>query len=366
MQVPVHLIISLIGVFQTTFLSLFLLFNKKTKNISNLILSGIMFLLTIQIICMFSISVGVWQYFIHYHKTIFFLFQFSLMIAPMAYFYTRSLISKGFGLKKCYILHFLPFFGFIAFSVFYLARSENFVILSSPLRFFSALIIVIQNLIYLVFIAIIWRKSEQIENMSSEKNGNQQSIQIKTVVSGLFLIWITNLNMFIIIDVLKKTTWCPYTTNIYFFSLFIFINVFLFILLSNPSLLLNGLAKKYSKSRLDKNLKDFLFNRLIQLMLEQKPYLDPDFGLNDLSNLLSVPVRDLSQIINEKTGHNFYEFINKYRIEESIMLLKTYQQKEKYISEIFYSVGFNSKSTFNTVFKKITGFTPSEFRSAQN
>lgn len=358
-QIPAHLIISFVGVFQMLFLSSFLLFNKKTRNIGNLILAGIMFLLSIQIISMFTISVGVWQYFIHYHKYIFFFFQFSLLIAPLVYFYIRSLFSNGFAFKKIHIIHFLPFIMFVTFSVFYLNQYKSFTILSSPLRFYSALILVTQNLIYLVFISLILKKNKQKNNVSSIKNGNYRSTLLKMVISGLFLIWITNLNMFIIIDVLKKNSWCPYTTNIYFCSLFIFMNVFLFFLLSNPSLLL----RKYEKSRLEEKVKDILFDKLVQFMHQQKPYLNPKISLTDLSNLLSVPIRDLSQVINEKTGQSFYDFINEYRIEESKRLLKTYSRKEKYISEIFYSVGFKSKSTFNTVFKKITGFTPGEFQS---
>ena len=86
------------------------------------------------------------------------------------------------------------------------------------------------------------------------------------------------------------------------------------------------------------------------------------FGLIS-SRFISVCCKEkhLSYIINDKFNLNFYDFINKYRIEES----KQYLNKSsniKTVLEIAYKVGFNSKTTFNSAFKKYTDMTPSEFR----
>ncbi len=70
----------------------------------------------------------------------------------------------------------------------------------------------------------------------------------------------------------------------------------------------------------------------------------------------------LSQAINEGLGKNFFEFINRYRIEEAKRLLTDPADKKITVLEVLYQVGFNSKSSFNTVFKKQTGLTPSEFK----
>jgi AraC-like DNA-binding protein len=186
-----------------------------------------------------------------------------------------------------------------------------------------------------------------------------QRLMLKIAVTGFFILWIVNLNFFIVLDVMHRTELCPYTTSLYFYSIFILFNIFLFLLLVKPPLL----SKKYIESRLGNDHKNQLFERLLQYMQTQRPYFNPEISLSELSNNLTIPGRILSQIINEKAGQNFFDFINRYRVEECKRLLKEKTRNEKNISEIFYSVGFNSKSTFNTSFKKFTGYTPSEYRA---
>ena len=70
----------------------------------------------------------------------------------------------------------------------------------------------------------------------------------------------------------------------------------------------------------------------------------------------------ISQVFNDCFNKNFYDFINLYRIEESKKLLRNPKNNEKTILEILYEAGFNSKSTFNALFKKHTGVTPTEYR----
>ena len=91
-----------------------------------------------------------------------------------------------------------------------------------------------------------------------------------------------------------------------------------------------------------------------------KPFLKPDFSLPDLADQLHVTVHQLSQVINEGLGRTFFEMTAEYRIEEAKRLLK--EQMNIKIEEIAEQVGYNSKSSFNTSFKKITGKTPSEWR----
>jgi YesN/AraC family two-component response regulator len=96
-------------------------------------------------------------------------------------------------------------------------------------------------------------------------------------------------------------------------------------------------------------------------MDKEKPYLNPTLTLKELSTELSIPSRYLSQIINEHMQSNFYDYISKYRIEEAKKLLSDLSC-DKTVLEILYEVGFNSKSSFNTAFKKFTGITPSRFK----
>lgn len=102
--------------------------------------------------------------------------------------------------------------------------------------------------------------------------------------------------------------------------------------------------------------------RLDTLMREQKPYLDSSFSLPDLAQQLNTSVHVLSQTINEGLGKSFFEMTAAYRVEEAKHRLKT--QPHVKVEEIAEQVGYNSKSSFNTAFKKFTGQTPSEFRQA--
>ena len=99
-------------------------------------------------------------------------------------------------------------------------------------------------------------------------------------------------------------------------------------------------------------------------METQKPYLTPQLTIDDLSEKLSIPSWHLSRVINTSFQQNFFNFINNYRIEEAKRLMREPTNKNMTILEILYEVGFNSKSTFNDVFKKQTGMTPSEFKKS--
>lgn len=98
------------------------------------------------------------------------------------------------------------------------------------------------------------------------------------------------------------------------------------------------------------------------IMRSQKTYLNPDLTLDMLADTLGTPAKDLSMIINRHFNLNFYEFVNGYRIEEAQKRLLDTANKSKTITDIYLEVGFNSKSVFNTFFKKLVGKTPSEYR----
>jgi len=97
-------------------------------------------------------------------------------------------------------------------------------------------------------------------------------------------------------------------------------------------------------------------------MAENKHYLDPEVTLDSLANELALSAKNLSSTLNRHFNKNFYEFINEYRIEEAKVRLHSIEHKGKTITEIYLDIGFNSKSVFNTFFKKTVGLTPSQFR----
>lgn len=121
-------------------------------------------------------------------------------------------------------------------------------------------------------------------------------------------------------------------------------------------------AKKYEKRSLNRNQSSFLKKELFDLMEKQKPYLDPKLTLSSLASSINVEPPILTQLLNTEVGMNFYKFVNKFRVREVKKLIAEDKNLEKNIMEIAFSAGFNSKATFNGVFKRETGTTPSQFR----
>jgi len=90
--------------------------------------------------------------------------------------------------------------------------------------------------------------------------------------------------------------------------------------------------------------------------------LNFNLTLGELSRQTKIPLNYLSQVINEDLNKNFYTFINEFCINEAKRLFSDPKYKNRSISEILFEVGFNSRSTFYSFFKKITGITPSAYR----
>lgn len=121
--------------------------------------------------------------------------------------------------------------------------------------------------------------------------------------------------------------------------------------------------KRYEKSSLTRHQEYLYLEKLLEYMKQEKPYLDSELTIGALASALSIPDRELSQVINEKINKHFCDFVNQYRVEEAKKLLeKSLSRRKMSILGIAFDVGFNSKSSFNTVFKRNTGLTPSQYR----
>ena len=120
-------------------------------------------------------------------------------------------------------------------------------------------------------------------------------------------------------------------------------------------------SKKYQRSGLKKEDIRGYVEKVEKHMKKSKPYQDRELTIYDLSRQLDIPRHVLSEIINEHIGKNFYNLVNDYRVEEVKQRLENPQYKHLTILAIAYDSGFNSKSSFNTIFKEKTGSTPSEY-----
>jgi AraC-like DNA-binding protein len=128
----------------------------------------------------------------------------------------------------------------------------------------------------------------------------------------------------------------------------------------------NSEKRKYLKSGLSAEMAGNLHNRLTQLMESEKLYTESELSLSQLANRLNTLPNYLSQVINDKEGKNFYDYINMLRVEEFKTLVSRPENRKYTLLSLSYDCGFNSKSSFNKNFKKVTGLSPSEYLNHLN
>ena len=119
---------------------------------------------------------------------------------------------------------------------------------------------------------------------------------------------------------------------------------------------------KYLKARLKPEQTQAIAQRVELLFDSERPYLDPELALTALSDKLEVPTHHLSQVLNEHFARSFYDFVNRYRVEELKRRLRDPQYANDKILSIGLACGFSTKSTLNANFRKHAGMTPREYR----
>ncbi|MBP7736313.1 MAG: AraC family transcriptional regulator [Spirochaetes bacterium] len=121
--------------------------------------------------------------------------------------------------------------------------------------------------------------------------------------------------------------------------------------------------KRYEKSMLRGLDTDIIRDRLEELMSDEGLFRDSDVSLASVAERLSITPHQLSQVLNELMNTGFWDFVNRYRIDEAKRLLR--DNPDANIISVCFQVGFNSKSSFNSAFKKMTGMTPREFKQGR-
>lgn len=301
---------------------------------------------------------------------------------PVFYLYVLSVSYSDFKLKPKYLMHAIPFLIVNAVLVprFYAvddAAKMDFIINRQSmieLQFIHVLIH-IQIIVYFAAIFMLLKRAKKLyleNNAGTHINSYNWLFQFATLLSILYVVAIVK-NIFKFSEYPDISEWIK--AGIMLMQPFI-ICWYLFKALNNPDLFRNIDSKLklvkdiVSEERInaptavtEKVYSEELL-KLQQYMSEEKPFLNPSLTIQDVSNDIQIPVRDLSLLINHKLEQHFYDFINAYRIENAKNILKDVTKSKVTILEILYEVGFNSKSSFNTAFKKHTGFTPTDFRKA--
>ena len=129
-----------------------------------------------------------------------------------------------------------------------------------------------------------------------------------------------------------------------------------------PQFFLQIPGMKYEKSSLSEADKSAIHQKVLNEMEEQRYFARNLASLKDLSQTIKETPHHVSQVINEVMGKGFFELLAWYRVEEAKRIISRDEEAKLTVEDIAEQVGYNSKSSFNTVFKKLTGQTPSEFR----
>lgn len=124
--------------------------------------------------------------------------------------------------------------------------------------------------------------------------------------------------------------------------------------------------KRYKQSLLKTEEINKYVKELEKIMVDYKLYLNPDLSLKDLASYLEIPTNYMSQLLNQGFNKNFSEYINTFRLKEFKKRVVLQENKELTIMAVAYDSGFNSKTVFNTFFKKIEGITPNTFLKNYN
>ena len=353
--------LTLISVFLAFVLAGFFFFSRRGYRKENRLLAALLTVFNLQIVYSFMTSSYAFQYFMEWHTTIYLLRQASFLAGPLIYFYINSFLNKNYIIRFYGLFHMVPFMVVILLLFLIYPVFDPFIIWATNLDLYITILILTHSFIYIVM-SYISMKSMTVsprEFFRSIKIASHNT-WLQMVLLVFVIVWMINLNSFGMYMMIQKPWWCAFTASIFALTAFIIFNGIMLVLMVKPDFYY--VITKYKNHKIDQPEKNHCLRKLESYMETHKPYLDPDLTLEALADDLSVNPRTLSQLINETYQKNFKSYILEYRIKESMKILADSNHNKLTVLEILYQVGFNSKSAFNNQFKQYTNLTPQEFR----
>lgn len=360
-------------VLQILLLVTFLLLHKKGKRLSNGLLAFFFLLLGINLADGLIGFTGIYSQFpalAHLEDGLVFL------LGPLLYFYARSVVYQGFQLRPKHLLHLLPLvLATLAFQLYYHSLpTEKQVFIQEavaartlPPGFYLSILIVYGH-VFAYFILSL-REIRFYEKKIKDLFSSTEKVSLRWVrfliltMTGILIVSLLNVMMpFAGLD-----SWFLPAFGVVVGLFFVFVNAVVLKGLLQPEIFAGVEANdpiKYASSQMSTEEKEKVKAKVLQVVANDKAYLNPDLTLEDLAEKVGTQPKKLSQVINELLGKNYYDFINSYRIAEAEKILATSRDPKLTVLEVLYHVGFNSKSSFNTLFREKTGMTPSAYRKA--
>jgi AraC-like DNA-binding protein len=291
-----------------------------------------------------------------------------LLIAPLLWFYTEELTGQRVRFSLQSFLHFIPFFFIVTCSISFQDLSQEnplIIFLSQHNRLPIIIFWVIVLVQFSVYQLLIQRKWTAYQQLMRQEVSNTEDINISWVrfFMGVFLV----INLFFLFGLfavihMGYVAWLYKGVGIVF-SVSVFALGYKGIL-QREIFYTDDLIKSLNAFPVGIAIKpdQQLIDRLKTFMKDKKPYLDAELTLSTMAKELNLTRSQLSQLINAGIGENFYDFVNKYRVEEVKRLMTDPEMKNFNLFGIALEAGFKSKSTFNLIFKRFTGLTPTEYK----
>ncbi|MDI9875151.1 helix-turn-helix domain-containing protein [Flectobacillus rivi] len=381
---PLHIdlfaIIILMGVVQGYFLAIFFLFTPKGNKIAHRYLGLFLFALST---CTVEVLLSYTNYMFKILAWVDFAEPLNFVLAPLTYLYLRTFISERFSWKQ--LLHFAPFvFYLVSMSIYIYPLPDTFKYNSyldayhPDLPFIKIEVVewgwfckirdhvndfmFVQMVIYVVVGFIELKKQFQKVGLSIFSKENSSLSWCRTQ-------WLSFASIVLLFLIVKRTFPSDLGDHILSAHITFIIYAISFSVIRQSDFFKLGEEakpiKKYEKSTLTEEIQDQTLERLEVLMRKEKLFLREDFSLPFLAKKLGVSPHHLSQILNESLGQSFFDYAAQWRIVEAQRLLVSLENQHIKIEEIAEMVGYNSKSAFNTAFKKIVGQTPSQYRKEE-
>jgi AraC-like DNA-binding protein len=310
-------------------------------------------------------------------------YTFPIILGPILFFYTKSLVNENNAISfRDFLLHAIPFLfvsTFFLFDFYFLSPQEKLIYYEKETQgdtsgfIYIAEFFINFSIPFYSIVSLLLLKNHLKQIKSSFSNTKSIDLHwLKIVLICMVLVSFVSVLMGLLSDFFN---FISYEDGDYL--MYITLTIIIYFLgyygikqkpvLSNenpvsPIESTPNHRPKYATSSLNDVEKEKITKRLTNSIENEKPYLNETLSLKELANKLETTPNNLSQIINEKYNKNFYEFINGYRISEVKRLLSDPNYSHYSMLGIAFECGFNSKSTFNSVFKQFTGKTPSEFR----